>query len=281
MARHRFPFPVGALAAAVLALPGAGSAQLLEDQPEPLEGVGITERLNEALPLDLTFRDEEGREVALGTYFGNGRPVVLNLVYFDCPMLCNVFLDGFTATLQDLEWTPGTEFEIVTISFDPRDTPEGAAAKRKHYLEAYGRPEAEAGWHFLVGSEENTRAVAKAVGFGYRWLEDRSEFAHSAALFLATPDGRLSRYLYGVAFDPQTLRLSLVEASEGNIGSTVDQVLLFCFAYDHTAGRYGPAAMNLMRAFGALCVIALGLFLASTWRRETRRRNAETVGAHS
>ena len=281
IAPTRLPLlPAVALAAAVL-LGGPASAQLLEDQPEPLEGIGITEHLDEPVPLDLTFRDESGAQVSLGKYFGQGKPVVLNLVYFDCPMLCNVFLDGFTAAIRDLEWTPGQEYEIVTVSFDPRDTPEGATAKRERYLGELGRPEAKDGWHFLVGDEENTHKLATALGFNYRWMEDRSEFAHSAALFLATPEGRLSRYLYGVAFDPATLRLSLVEASDGKIGSPVDQIILFCFAYDHTEGRYGPAAMNLMRAFAAFTVIVVGLWLASAWRRSARRRHRETLGAHS
>jgi protein SCO1/2 len=267
--------------AVALLLPAAAGAQRLEGQPEPLEGVGITEHLDEPVPLDLTFRDEQGREVALGRYFSEGKPVALNLVYFDCPMLCNVFLDGFTATLRELDWTPGKEFEIVTVSIDPEDTPEGATAKRAHYIDQLGRPEAADGWHFLTGNEENVRALARAVGFGYRLNEDTGEYAHSAALFLATPDGRLSRYLYGVAFDPQTLRLSLVEASDGKVGTAVDQLILFCFAYDHTAGRYGPAAMNLMRAAGAVIVVAMGLYLASAWRRSARRRHSETLGAQS
>ncbi len=266
-------------AACALALAGPVRGQVLEKSPEQLDGVGIDEHLDRALPLDLTFVDEDGNTVTLGSYFRQGKPVALSLVYFDCPMLCNVFLDGVTATLQDLEWTPGEEFEVVTVSIDPGDTPAGATAKRARYVERLGRPEAAAGWHFLTGSQDHITKLADAVGFRYRLDPDTGEFHHTTALFLATPEGHLSRYLYGVVFDPKTLRLSLVEASEGRIGSATDQLLLFCFAYDHTEGRYGPAAMNLVRAVGAVVVIVLGVFIALNIRRERHRGRAASLGA--
>lgn len=271
---------------AVLALAGAlaspAAGQLLEDAPAPLEGVGITEHLDAPLPLDLTFRNEAGETVALGEYFEEGKPVILNLVYFNCPMLCNVFLDGFLAALEELDWTPGREFRIVTVSIDPQDDPEGARIKRDFYVKRLGRPEAVEGWHFLTGADENIRKLADVIGFGYRYDEEKREYLHSAGLFVATPGGRISRYLYGVMFDPTTLRLTLVEASEGGIGSTMDQVLLFCFAYDHTEGRYGPAALNLVRAGGALTACVLGLFIALHWRRETaRKKSAHAAGART
>ena len=266
---------------AAVALAARAGAQPLEPPPPELEGVGITEHLDAALPLGLAFRDEAGRDIALGEFFEEGKPVVVNLVYFNCPMLCNVFLDGFLASLRDLDWTPGSEFEIVTVSIDPKDDPEGARAKRDHYVKRLERPEAAAGWHFLTGEDENIRALAKTIGFNYRYDEDMKQYMHSAGLFIATPEGRLSRYLYGVMFEPTTLRLSLVEASNGKIGSAMDQFLLFCFAYDHTEGRYGPAAMNLMRAFGAMCVVVLGVFLAGHWKREMRRKRVASLGAQS
>ncbi|MBZ0267669.1 SCO family protein [bacterium] len=267
-------------ACALLCLSGAPArAQLLEDTPKGLQGVGIQEHLDESLPLDLTFRDERGETVALGGYFRPGKPVALCFVYFDCPMLCNVFLDGFTASLRDLGWTPGQEFEIVTVSIDPEDTPADAVKRRALYLDRLGLPEAEAGWHFLTGTQESITALTEAVGFHYRLDPETGEFHHTTALFLATPQGRLSRYLYGVVFDPRTLRLSLVEASDGKIGTTTDQVLLFCFAYDHTEGRYGPAAMNLMRAAGAVVVVLLGAFIALNIRRERRRGHPASLGA--
>jgi len=272
---------VAAVVAAPLLLAGGAAAQIVTDTPPELEGVGITEHLDGPVPLELTFRDEEGNTVSLGKYFEDGKPVALNLVYFDCPMLCNVFLDGFTAALKDLDWTPGREFEIVTVSIDPKDDPNGAMAKRQFYIEKLGRPEAAAGWHFLTGEEKDIRALADAVGFNYRYDEEKKQFMHSACLFLATPEGHLSRYLYGVMFDPRTLRLSLVEASDGRIGSPVDQVLLFCFAYDHTQGRYGPAVMNIMRAGAALTLLVLAVFLAVYWRRESHRGHAPSLGARS
>jgi protein SCO1/2 len=272
-------------AAAILVAPAApgrpARAQLLEDSPEELRGIGIVERLDAPLPLDLTFRDEEGRDVALRSFFRPGRPVALNLVYFDCPMLCNVFLDGFVAGLRDLDWTPGREFEVVTVSIDPRDGPEGAARKRAHYVERLGRPEAASGWHFLTGTEASVKELADSLGFAYRLLEDRGEYAHSAGLFVATPGGRLSRTVTGVVFEPRTLRLALVEASDGKIGSPVDQLLLFCFAYDHTAGRYGPTALRLVRLFGLLTAVALAAFLWVSARRDARRQRAARLGASS
>jgi protein SCO1/2 len=265
----------------VVALPGASAAQILEPAPPELEGVGITEHLDASLPLELTLRDESGQVVALGQYFEEGKPVVLNLVYFNCPMLCNVFLDGFLATLGELDWTPGDEFRVVTVSIDPADGPEGARIKRDHYVKRLGRPEAERGWHFLTGSEENVRKLADTIGFAYRYDEEKAEFMHSPGLFVATPGGRLSRYLYGVMFDPGTLRLSLVEASEGGIGSTMDQLILFCFAYDHTEGRYGPAALKIVRAFGALTAVALGLFIVLHRRRHSTGKPAVAAGVRS
>lgn len=277
MIRRALPVPLWIAGVALTAVPAA--SQLVENTPEPLEGVGITEHLDRPLPLELTFQDESGETVSLGQYFGDRKPVILNLVYFDCPMLCNVFLDGFTASLKELDWTPGGEFEVVTVSIDPEDDAAGARAKNKHYIEALGRPEASDGWHFLTGSEKNIQELARTVGFGYRFDEESGEFMHSAGLFLATPDGRLSRYLYGVMFEPQTLRLSLVEASNGKIGTTMDQVLLFCFAYDHTEGRYGPAAMNIMRGSAALTVLVLAVLLAWHWRRAPKGTPAATMGA--
>jgi protein SCO1/2 len=221
------------------------------------------------------------REVALGSFFTPGRPVILNLVYFNCPMLCNVFLDGFVGTLRDLDWTPGNEFEIVTVSIDPADDAAGATKKRAHYVERLGRPDAAKGWHFLTGDQASVRKLADAVGFSYRYMEDRKEYAHSAGLFVATPGGRISRVVTGVMFEPQTLRLALVEASDGRIGSPMDQLILFCFAYDHTAGRYGPAAMKIMRVGGLLTLLVLVGFLAANHRREARRHRAASAGAGS
>ena len=271
------------LCAASLLLGAAAPAraQVLEDAPKEVEGVGIVERLDAQLPLDLPFRDEDGKEVTLRSFFHAGRPVVVTLNYFSCPMLCSVFLDGLTATLEDMDWVPGRQFDIVTVSIDPRDDAAGATKKRAHFIEKLGKPEAAAGWHFLTGSEADTKQLADSLGFTYRFLPDRGEFAHSAGLFVVTPTGRLSRTITGVAFEPETVRLALVEASEGKIGSPMDQLLLFCFAYDHTAGRYGPTAMKVMRLFGLLTMLVLAVFLAALWRREARRHRPANLGASS
>lgn len=252
-------------------LPLSAGAQRAEPPPPELEGIGITEHLNAPLPLDARFRDENGQEVTLGRYFGD-RPVVLALVYYRCPMLCGLVLQGMLEAIQPLSWTPGQDYEIVTVSIDPAESPTLAKAKKYRYIRELGRPEAAAGWHFLTGSEDQIRRLAEAVGFRYRWNPDRQEFMHAAAIYVCTPEGRLSRYLYGIQYEPQTLRLALLEASQGRIGSPVEQILMWCYHYDAEAGRYTLAAWNLMRAGGALTVILIGTGLGMLWLREARRR---------
>ncbi|MFN8177191.1 MAG: SCO family protein [bacterium] len=273
------------VAAAILACASVAgvppvAAQVNDDLPE-LAGIGIDEKLNAQIPLDLSFKDETGAPVTLRQFFRPGHPVLLSLVYFNCPMLCNVFLDGLTDGLRGLDWTPGRQFEVVSVSIDPKDDPAGATRKRAHFIESLGRPEAATGWHFLTGDEASIRKLADVVGFKYRWLADRGQFVHSAGLFVSTPEGRLSRLITGVLFDPQTLRLALVEASHGKIGSPVDHFLLFCYAYDHTAGRYGPTAFKIMRLGGALTVAVLALFLLWIWRRDVHRHRVAGLGASS
>jgi len=268
-------------ALAVLLLANGAPAQVLEDTPPELQGVDITEHLDEQLPLDLAFLDETGKTVRLGDFFAPGRPVIVNLVYFNCPMLCNVLMDGFVEGLRGVDWIAGKEFEIVTVSIDPKDDPSSALVKRDAMVKRLGRPEAARGWHFLTGEEKNIRRLADTIGFQYRYSEERKEYMHAAAIYLATPEGKLSRYLYGVQFDPATLRLSLVEASDGKIGSTVDQILLFCFAYDHTAGRYGPVAFRIMQVGAGLCALVLLMFLGVAWFAESRRRRALSMGART
>jgi protein SCO1/2 len=198
---------LGAVAAlAFLAVPEA-RAQRMEPLPQELEGVGIVEHVNERVPLDLEFTDEDGKVVRLGDYFHEGRPVLLSVVYYSCPMLCTLVLNGMTDALTELEWSPGREFELITVSFDPRETSTLARLKKQNYLSEYGRPGAGDGWHFLVGSEASIRALTEAVGFRYRWDEQGQQFVHQAALYVLTPDGTISRYLYGVMFEPRSMRL--------------------------------------------------------------------------
>jgi protein SCO1 len=260
-----------ALLAVALAAPAL--AQRSEPLPRELEGVGITEVPGARIPLQLEFLDEDGRTVRLADYFAAGRPVILTLNYYRCPMLCGLMLNGLLDGLKRLDWTPGKEFEIVTVSFDPLETPTLARLKKQSYMEEYARPEAVAGWHFLVGQQENITALANAVGFHYRYDEERKQYAHAAGLFVATPDGRVARYLYGVVYEPRTLRLALTEAAHGDIGSSVDQLLLYCFHYDANQGRYVLAAETFMRLGGGATALILGLWLFTWWRRSTRREN--------
>jgi protein SCO1 len=252
-------------AAAVSAQESGGRGEPL---PPELEGVGITEHLGDRVPLDAAFVDETGQPVTLAAYLDGSRPVVLNLMYMGCPMLCGLVSNGLLEALQQIDHTAGNEFTIVSLSIDPSETPTLAKAKQNGYLREYGRPGAAQGWHFLTGEEAQIRRVTDAVGFGYRWNEKRQEFAHAAALIILTPDGTVSRYLYGIQFDPRTLKLSLVEAADGKTASTLDRFILFCFHYDAAAGRYGPAAANLMKASGVLAVIALGILILRLRRRE-------------
>jgi protein SCO1 len=247
-------------------------AQRSEPLPQDLEDVGVTQNLDAALQLDLDFVDDEGRPVKLGEYFDSGRPVLLSLVYYECPMLCTLVLDGMVRVMEQMDWVPGDQFEVVTISIDPGETTELARQKKDNYLRSYGKPEAAAGWHFLTGKEDAIRSVADTVGFRYRYLEENGQFAHPAVLFVLTPDGHMSRYLFGVQHDPQTLRLSLVEASEGGIGTPVDKFLLYCYRYDPEEGQYAPVAMQLMRIGGGVTVLLLGGGMLSFWLLEARRK---------
>jgi len=242
--------------------------------PKALTGVGIDQKLNEQLPLDLVFRDENGKEVKLGEFFGK-KPVLLSLVYYQCPMLCNQVLNGMVTALKVMAFKPGEEFEVVTVSFDPRETPEPAAAKKKTYDDNLPEPKhsgAASGWHFLTGDEASIKRITDAVGFRYHFDEATNQFAHASGVFVATPRGKLARYFYGIEYAPRDLRFGLIEAAENKIGSPVDQLLLYCFHYDPATGKYGAAVMNLMRLGGVVTVIAIvGLLLM------LRRRGSKPV----
>jgi protein SCO1/2 len=244
--------------------------------PDVLRDVKIEQRLGEQVPPDITLRDEAGRAVRLEEYFRRGRPVVLSLVYYECPMLCNQILNGMVGALEGVSFTPGKEFEVVTVSFDARETPEVAARKKETYLRRYKREGAAAGWHFLTGDKEQIDRLARAVGFGFVWDEPSQQFAHSSAIMVATPGGRLSHYFYGIDYDPRALRLALVEASASKIGSPVDQLVLYCYHYDPTTGKYGPVIMNIMRVAGVLTVLAVvALVLVLRRRRDGERWDSE------
>jgi protein SCO1/2 len=235
-----------------------------------LRDVGIEQHLNAQLPLDAVFRDEQGHEVKLGAYFKD-RPVVVMLVYYRCPMLCTQVLNGFLKSSQAVPLQIGRDYQVVTVSFDQRETPELAAEKKNSYVRAYRRDGAADGWHFLTGDRQSIDRLTKVVGFHYQFDPKSDQFAHASGIALATPDGRLSRYFYGIEYEPDHLRLGLVESSSGRIGSLVDQVLLLCYHYDPLTGTYGLVIAGVLRTAGLLTVIVLGSFLVVMYRRERRR----------
>ena len=270
-ARRAWPWPAAALLVWLAAM-GSSRAQLSEELPPDLSGVTLTQRLDETLPLDLQFTDQNERTVRLGDYFGRDRPVVLTLAYHSCPMLCSLVLDAMVRALSEVDLAPGEAFDLLTVSIDPRESPLRSRMTRQRYLSAYGRAGADRAWQFLRGDEASIRSLAEAVGFGYRYLEESGEFVHPATLIVITADGRISRYLPGLQHDPKTVRLSLVEASEGRIGSVVDQFLLYCYRYDAEEGRYAPVAMRIMRIGGGVTILLLGAFLLTLGRRNRESR---------
>ena len=238
--------------------------------PPQLEGIGIEERLGRQIDLDLQFTDERGYQVPLRNFFHKDKPVLLNLVYYACPMLCNLVLNGQTQVLREIPWTPGEEFEIVTVSIDPSESFDLAVRKKQMYLESYGKR--APGWHFLTDYKGNVKKLAGQVGFQYRWDERSQQFAHAAAITFLTPEGKVSRYLYGIRFKARDVRLALTEASESKLGITVDKVLLFCFHYDPAARSYVLFARNVMRGGGILTILIFGAILFGLWRGERNRR---------
>jgi protein SCO1/2 len=241
-----------------------------------LDQIGIDQRLGAELPLELGFRDESGRGIRLGELVKD-KPVVLSFVYYECPMLCTEVLNGLLRSLRALSFDVGREFDVITVSFDPAETPELARAKKEEYLARYDRPGAASGWHFLTGEEDSIRALTRAVGFRYLYLPDRDEFAHASGVMVLTPAGKVSRYFYGIDYATRDLRLGLVEASSHRIGSAVDQILLYCFHYDPTTGKYGMVILNVLRLAGLATVAALGSFIWVSHRRERRARLPKTA----
>ncbi len=236
--------------------------QNIDVRPALLKDVGIDQRLNDSVPLDLTFRDESGQIVKLAQFFG-GKPVVLSLVYYNCPMLCTQVLNGMERSLKDVPMDIGKQFSVVTVSIDPTERPALASAKRAMYTGLYGRPGATQGWHFLTGDEPEIKQLANAVGFRYAYDPASKQFAHASAIMILTPEGKISRYLYGIQYATRDLRLGLVEASEGKIGTPVDQILLFCYHYDAATGKYSLLISRVLKAAGAftILVIGIGIFL--------------------
>ena len=237
--------------------------------PELLQEVGLDQKLNAQIPLGLTFKDESGRTVKLGDYFGQ-RPVILTLNYFECPMLCTEVLNGLTGALKTLDFSIGRDFDVVTVSFDPRDTPELARAKKANYVERYHRDGAAAGWHFLTGNEPEISMLTRAVGFRYAYNKAVGQYAHASGIMVVTPEGRLSRYFYGIEYGPRDVKLALMESADHKIGSPVDQLLLACFHYDPAAGKYSLAVMRVVRAGGVATLLVIGGAVVILRRRERR-----------
>ncbi len=252
---------------------GAGPEAPSHAVPTPLKNVGYDQHLGESLPMDAPVKDETGREAPLRSFFGP-RPVVFALAYFQCSMLCNVVLDDMAASLKVVPFTPGKDYDVVVVSFDPRDTAALAAAKKGAIVKNYGKPETAAAWHFLTAGPDSIAAITRAAGFRYYWDQDTRQFAHAAGLLLLTPQGRISRYFYGVEFPAKDIRLGLVEASGDQIGTAVDQVLLYCFHYNPVIGKYSAVAMNIVRLGGAITVIGLLLLVVLL-----RARESHTLGS--
>jgi len=245
---------------------GAMSSPPTNQRPPALKAVGIEQHLDQQIPPNLAFRDESGKPVKLADYFGK-RPMILNLVYYQCPMLCGEVLAGLASAMTLVNFDVGKQYDVITVSIDPRETPEMATEKKNTFVQRYHRAGAADGWHFLTGDKADIEALAKASGWQYEFDESTGQFAHATAILVLTPEGKISRYLYGVEFPPKDLRLALVEASQNKIGSAVDQVLLYCYHYDPATGKYGAIIVNIMRLAGVLTMLILGAFLFVMFRR--------------
>ncbi|MDZ4803638.1 MAG: SCO family protein [Candidatus Eisenbacteria bacterium] len=248
-----------------------------DGRPAALVGVGIDQRLNNPVPLDLEFTDETGAAVTLRDYMTQGKPVILSLAYYSCPMLCTQVLNGLASSLKGVGLVPGTDFEMITVSFDSTETTALAAAKRANYVELVDRPGIEKTWHFLTGKGAPIAALTDAVGFRYEWDDETKQFAHASAIMVLTPEGLVSRYLFGMEFAPRDLKLALIEASDNKIGNVVDQVLLFCFHYDPATGQYGAAIMNILRLAALLTILGLAGLLFILLRRERGHRASDLL----
>jgi protein SCO1/2 len=251
--------------------PGIPSSQM----PGILSSVTFDQRLDEQLPLDLPFTDEDGRAIRLGDLFGE-RPAILAFVYYECPMLCTQVLNGLTTSLTVLEETVGREFDVIAVSFDPRETPALASGKKKSHLDRYKRPESARGWHFLTGSDASIKALTDAAGFHYVWDDKTQQFAHPSGIVIATPEGRISRYFFGIDYASRDVKFALMESSAGRIGSAIDRLLLYCYHYDPATGSYGFVAMGAVRVGGAVTLLALVGFVVVSLRREGSTRRART-----
>ena len=276
--RNPWQRTIAILASCVLSAPLVAGPIFADEKLSELEGVGITEHLDEQIPLDLTFVDENGENIVLGQYFDGEKPIILTLNYYKCPMLCSLTLNGLVSGLEEMEWTIGDKFDVVTLSINPDEKAPLAKKNKEGYLGHYDRKGAEDGWHFLTGEQENITKLADALGFGYVFEEQTGEFLHTASIMFITPDGRISKYMNDVQFRGQDLRFALIEASEGRIGTTLDRLLLFnCFQYDPDRNSYSPSAWKLMRTGAVLMLVVLcGGLAVLSWTTPERLRASKT-----
>lgn len=258
---------------------GKPAPKVASEAPKELEGVGIDEKLGGKIDLSLKVKDDNGQEVTLGSFFDGKHPVIISPVYFSCPGLCNFHLNGLTDALKlmDKNWTVGKKYKILSMSFDSKETPDLAAKKKETYIKLYERPEAASGWHFVTADESAVQAITQSLGFKFKWDETAKEWAHASAAVIITPDGTISRYLPGIMFNPQDIKLALNEATEGKIGSIVDNLVLYCFKYDPHQSKYTLAAFNLMKVGGAVMVLVMVLWLLPFYIRSRRSKN-KTAG---
>jgi protein SCO1/2 len=260
----------GTPSAGYITAPGAAS----QTMPQALREIGFDQNIGQQLPLDAQFRDEDGNSVTLGSFYREGRPVLLAFVYYTCPMLCTQVLNAMTATVSTLSLDAGKDFDLVIVSIDPRETPPQAAAKKAEYVHRYKREGAGAGWHFLTGEEPQIQRLTKAAGFRYAWDAQTQQYAHPTGIIVTTPDGRPARYLFGIEYGPRDLRFALIDASQGKLGSFADSLLLYCYHYDPMTGRYGVYVMRALRIAGVATVVLIGTFIVVMVRRERSQQNA-------
>ena len=245
--------------------------------PDALKTIGIEQRLGESLPLEAEFKDENGQPVKLGQYFNKGRPVILALVYYECPMLCNQVLNGLSGSLKGINFDAGKDFDVVAVSFDARENekPDLAKNKKVSYMERYGRPGTENGWHFLTGDQASIDAITAAAGFKYKWDEKSNQFAHASGVMVVTPQGKLSRYFYGIDYSPKDIKLGIMDSAENRVGNVSDQLLLYCYHYDPATGKYGFAILAVIRAFAVVTLLGMATMGFVFWKRNKRKEEFE------
>ncbi len=256
--------------------PAVASAQL-NALPAELRGVGLNERLGESIPMELTLRNEAGEAVRLGAYFESGKPVILVPVYYGCPMLCGLILNGVNDAIEEMQWTLGEDYHVVTFSFDPKETPELASAKKNRYIKENSEDDIQNGWHFLTADSLTIETLTESIGFSFKWSEESQEYLHTANIVFVSPTGRITRYLYGAQFDNIDMRNALFDAADGKIGTVIDRAILYCYTYDPDSRSYVPTAVNIMKLGGLLTMLLLGSLLGILWYREKSRKQKSTL----